>query len=102
MSGWSLTVGAKKTRSQARSLAAKSIRKYRRQLKGGHPLTIPTLQGVLSYRAAVTGLKREHAIAACRYMREKEQYCIVMPPAVGQMQVKRGRMAVKIARKLKR
>ncbi len=102
VSGWSLMFGAKKTRRQARGFAAKVIRKYRRQLKGGRPLSIPALQGVLiSHQAAVTGLIRENAIAACRYMREKEQYCMVMPPAVGRMNVERGRIALTRASKLK-
>ena len=100
VSGWSLTVGTKKRAHQARALATKSIQKYRRQLKGGRPLAIPTLQGVLSYRASITGLKRENAMSACRYMQKKKQYCVVMPPAVGRMNVEKGRIALKRARKL--
>ncbi len=85
--------------NQARALATKRIQKYRRQLKGGRPLAIPTFQGVLSYQAVVTGLRRENALAACRYMLKKGRYCVVMPPAVGRMNVKRGRLALKIVRK---
>lgn len=99
VTGWSLTVGTKKRFNQARALAAKRIQKYRRQLKGGRPLAIPTFQGVLSYQAVVTGLKRENALAACRYMLKKGRYCVAMPPAVGRMNVKRGRIALKRARK---
>lgn len=99
VSGWSLEVGTAKRVHQARSLAAKSIRKYRRQLKGGRPLAIPSLQGALNYRAAVTGLKRENAIAACRYMQKNKQFCLVMPPAVGRMKVKRGHIALTRAHK---
>jgi len=101
VSGWSLAVGTKQGVYAARALAAKIIRKYRRQLQGGRPLAIPTFHGVLSYRATITGLKRENSIAACRYMRKKEQYCMVMPPAVGRMNVETGRNALARARKLK-
>jgi D-alanyl-D-alanine carboxypeptidase len=100
VSGWSLTLGTQKEPGQARALAAKIIRAYRGKLKGGRPLAIATFHGKLSYRAAITGLERENSIAACRYMREKKQYCVVMPPAVARMNVERGRSALARARRL--
>jgi D-alanyl-D-alanine carboxypeptidase len=101
VSGWSLTVGTRKQPYQARALAARIIQRYRRQLKGGRPLAIPAFHGMLSYRAAITGLKRENSLAACRYMQKKQQYCMVMPPAVARTNVERGRSALTRARKLK-
>jgi hypothetical protein len=95
VSGWSLNVGTGKRVQQARALAANSIKKYRRYLKGGRPVAIPTTHGKIAYQAAVTGLKRENAIATCKYMRHKDRFCIVMPPAVGRTNMERGRMALK-------
>lgn len=101
VSGWSLTVGTRSKPHQARALAGKIIQRYRRQLKGGRPLTIPTFQGTLSYQAAITGLKREDSLAACRYMQTKQQYCMVLPPALARTNVERGRNALARAGKLK-
>ena len=92
-SGWSIDVGIRKHKGQAWRFAKKIIRKHRKTLKGGRPLPIPRVRGVLLYRACITGLKYSNAFATCKNMRAKGEYCIILNLKMAKIALRAGRIA---------
>lgn len=99
-SGWSLFIGVRKHKREARNLTWEAIREHRETLGRARPLLIPFLRGSLQYRACITGLQRENAIAACKRMRKRDKYCIVMSPKALRIKLSKGRIALERARRL--
>ena len=96
-SGWGVVLGVKKQQKDALALSRQTKRKYPKRLKGGRPLAIPFLRGVLLNRSCITDLKQVKATAACQRLRDQGQYCIVITPKVVRSYVEKGHMALERA-----
>lgn len=58
------------------------IRRVSRGIKDARPLLIPYLAHRRVHRAGVTNLSRDTAIALCKRLRGKGDFCVVRPPEV--------------------
>jgi D-alanyl-D-alanine carboxypeptidase len=96
-SGWGLVLGVRKNPKEALALSRQTMRQYSKTLRTGRPQAIPFLRGVLVNRACITDLKQESATAACRQLRKRDQYCIVINPKVVRRYVAKGHMALERA-----
>jgi D-alanyl-D-alanine carboxypeptidase len=91
--GWGLVIGVKKDHGEAMALSRRVVQTYPKSLNAGRPLAIPFLRGVLLNRAIITDLKQENATSACRQLRRRNQYCIVINPKVVYMYVQKAHLA---------
>ena len=96
-SGWGLVVGVKQNPKDALTLSRLTMRHYPQSLKAGRPVAIPFLRGVLLNLAAITDLIQENATAACRQLRGRNHYCIVINPKVVYMYVQKAHLALESA-----
>ena len=93
-SGWGLVLGVSNDEKEALALSRRIVRKKSKTLKTGRPLAIPFLRGLLLYRACITNLVQKSATAACRQLREQDQYCVIINPQVVQNYVAKGKIAM--------
>jgi hypothetical protein len=78
--GWAIQVGAYANEGLARS-AAEAARGQAHELAQAHPQVGPVRQAKATlYRARVTGLSREGAVAACEHLSHGRGNCIVISP----------------------
>jgi D-alanyl-D-alanine carboxypeptidase len=99
--GWSLVVGVRKYKQQALALASETIHQYPNILKDSRPMAIPFIRGVLLNRAIIVGLNEDNAIAACRQIRSRKTYCVVINPKLTRIWVEEGKIALKRAQALR-
>ena len=93
-SGWGLVLGVRKDENEALALSRQTKRNYSSALRSGRPHSIPFLRGVLLNRASITNLSQDRATAACKLLRNRGQYCVVINPKVVRMYVEKGHLAL--------
>jgi len=88
-SGWSIDVGVRRTKKEARALAKKFIRAHRKALRGARAASIPRFRGVTLHRALVTRLDEDRARATCLEYRKQGGSCIIFGPKVAAAQLEK-------------
>ncbi len=77
---WGIQVGAFPDPATSRAAIAAALARAGRPLAGSQPAVMPVQRAALLYRARLTGLSADNALAACTVLQREGLGCFTVPP----------------------